>query len=98
MFQRPAENLIPYLTVYEHLQIAGELRGSWRPQTKMENLPRRIVFVLCRIGVLRLPRQDAVVMGDRRIDTAGTVMTGRRPEQRLDPRGIVHRNALSRRA
>ena len=32
VFQRPSENLIPYLTVMEHLRVAGELRGSWQPR------------------------------------------------------------------
>ena len=31
VFQRPSENLIPYLTVMEHLRIAAELRGPWQP-------------------------------------------------------------------
>jgi ABC-type lipoprotein export system ATPase subunit len=32
VFQRPAENFIPYLTVMEHLRVAAELRGRWNPQ------------------------------------------------------------------
>jgi putative ABC transport system ATP-binding protein len=31
VFQRPADNLIPYLTVDEHLRLAGRLRGSTDP-------------------------------------------------------------------
>jgi putative ABC transport system ATP-binding protein len=29
VFQRPAENLISYLTVIDHLRVAAELRGPW---------------------------------------------------------------------
>jgi putative ABC transport system ATP-binding protein len=32
VFQRPAENFIPYLTVMEHLRVSGELRGRWSPK------------------------------------------------------------------
>ncbi len=32
VFQRPSENLIPYLTVTEHLQVAAEFRNRWKPK------------------------------------------------------------------
>jgi putative ABC transport system ATP-binding protein len=32
VFQRPSENLIPYLTVMDHLRVAAELRGPWKPK------------------------------------------------------------------
>lgn len=38
VFQRPSENLIPYLNVMEHLQVAAELRGRWRPKEAGELL------------------------------------------------------------
>lgn len=38
VFQRPSENLIPYLTVNEHLQVAAELRGVWKPKEAGELL------------------------------------------------------------
>jgi putative ABC transport system ATP-binding protein len=38
VFQRPSENLIPYLTVMEHLRVAAELRGPWKPREAMELL------------------------------------------------------------
>ncbi|HEY1331779.1 MAG TPA: ATP-binding cassette domain-containing protein [Actinomycetota bacterium] len=38
MFQRPADNLIPYLNAYDHLVLAGRLRGGFDPNEADELL------------------------------------------------------------
>lgn len=42
VFQRPSDNLIPYLTVREQLEHASRLRGGARPNTKMFDVLERL--------------------------------------------------------